>query len=203
MTVESAGRRSPLGHLTAQLADTPPGVQIAELPFLTQLNLRVNPTGDAAASIEDVLGAALPTQPNTAVAAGELTLVWLGPDEWLVLAPQGRQESLEKTLRQAIGTEAGAVVDLSAHRTTLQLSGERVREVLAKGCSLDLHPTVFTVGSCAQVLLAQAPVLVLAREGASQQADGPAFWLLVRASYATYVADWLLDACLEYRVPTP
>ena len=35
MTVETAGRRSPLGHLTAQLAETPPGVRIAELPFPT------------------------------------------------------------------------------------------------------------------------------------------------------------------------
>ncbi len=190
---ESAGRRSPLGHLTAELAATPPGVRIAELPFLTQFNLRVDPAGPAARPLKDVLGAALPTAPNTAVGAGELTVLWLGPDEWLVVAPEGRQETLEKALRQAIGTEPGAVVDLSAHRTTVELTGPLAREVLAKGCSIDLHPTVFTPGSCAQVFLAQAPVQLLAREG-----DTPAYWLLVRASFATYVADWLLDACVEY-----
>ena len=193
MTVESAGRRSPLGHLAAQLAETPPGVRLAELPFLTQFNLRVDPTGAAARAVGEALGGALPTQANTAVAADDVTMIWLGPDEWLVLAPEGRQESLEKALRQAIGTEPGAVVDLSAHRTTIELTGERAREVLAKGCSLDLHPTVFVPGSCAQVLLAQAPVLLLAREG-----DHPAYWLLVRASFATYLTDWLLDACVEY-----
>lgn len=122
-----------------------------------------------------------------------MTALWLGPDEWLVLAPQGRQESLGKALRHAIGTEGGTVVDLSAHRTTVELTGERASEVLAKGCALDLHPTVFSPGSCAQVLLAQAPILLVTREG-----DHPAYWLLVRASFATYVADWLLDACLEY-----
>jgi sarcosine oxidase subunit gamma len=193
VTAESAGRRSPLGHLGAQLAATPPGVRIAELPFLTQFNLRVDPDGQASRSVGDVLGAALPTRANTAIAAGDVTVLWLGPDEWLVLAPEGRQESLEKALRQAIGTEPGAVVDLSAHRTTVELTGERAREVLAKGCSLDLHPRVFAPGSCAQVLLAQAPVLLVAREG-----DHPAYWLLVRVSFATYVADWLLDACVEY-----
>ncbi len=195
---EFAGRRSPLGHLAVELAATPPGVGITERPFLTQFNLRVDPTGPASGSLEEVLGAALPTQPNTAVAAGDLTALWLGPDEWLVVAPEGRQETLEKALRRAIGTEPGAVVDLSAHRTTVELTGERAREVLTKGCSLDLHPAVFTPGSCAQVLLAQAPVLLLARDG-----DAPAYWLLVRASFATYVADWLLDACLEYRVTSP
>ena len=193
MTAESAGRRSPLGHLAAQLAETPPGVGLAELPFLTQFNLRIDPAGTAARVVGDVLGAALPTRANTAVTAGELTMLWLGPDEWLVVAPEGRQEGLEKTLRQAIGTEPGAVVDLSAHRTTIELTGERASEVLAKGCSLDLHPTVFTPGSCAQVLLAQAPVLLVAREG-----EHSAYWLLVRASFATYVADWLLDASVEY-----
>lgn len=193
MTAESAGRRSPLGHLAAQLAATPTGVRLTELPFLTQFNLRVDPAGPAARAVGDVLGAALPTRANTAVAAGDVAVLWLGPDEWLVLAPEGRQESLEKALRQAIGTEPGAVVDLSAHRTTVELTGERAREVLAKGCSLDLHPTVFTPGSCAQVLLAQAPVLLVAREG-----EHPAYWLLVRVSFATYVADWLLDACVEY-----
>jgi sarcosine oxidase subunit gamma len=159
----------------------------------TQLNLRIDPDGSAARAVEDVLGAALPTRANTAATPGDSTVLWLGPDEWLLVAPEGRQESLEKALRQAIGTEPGAVVDLSAHRTTVELTGARASEVLAKGCSLDLHPSVFTPGSCAQVFLAQAPVLVAAREG-----DHPAYWLLVRASFATYVADWLLDASSEY-----
>lgn len=198
MTVETVGRHTPLGHQTAQLTATPDGVRLAEVPYLTQLNLRVDPSGPAATSLEDVLGTALPTRANTAVSAGELSVLWLGPDEWLVVAPEGQQETLEKALRQAIGTEFGTVVNLSAHRTTIELTGERARDVLAKGCSLDLHPTVFTAGSCAQVLLAQAPVLLLARDGAA-----PAYWLLVRASYATYVADWLLDACVEYAVARP
>jgi sarcosine oxidase subunit gamma len=198
VTVESVVRRSPLGHLAAELAATPEGVRLAEVPYLTQLNLRVAPDGPAARSLANVLGGPLPTRANTAVAGGELTVLWLGPDEWLVVAPEGQQETLEKALRQAIGTEPGTVVDLSAHRTTIELTGERAREVLAKGCSLDLHPTVFTPGSCAQVLLAQAPVLLHARGG-----DAAAYWLLVRASYATYVADWLLDACVEYSVDSP
>ena len=123
--------------------------------------------------------------------------MWLGPDEFLVLAPADPTDvlasDLETDLRRALADEDGAVVDVSAHRTTIELSGDRVLDVLAKGCSLDLHPSVFTVGRCEQVLLGLAPVLLLARGG-----DGPAYLLLVRSSFATYVADWLLDASLEY-----
>jgi sarcosine oxidase subunit gamma len=32
------------------------------------------------------------------------------------------------------------VVDLSANRTTFELTGPQGRAVLEKGCSLDLHP---------------------------------------------------------------
>ncbi|WP_270886203.1 sarcosine oxidase subunit gamma [Pedococcus sp. 5OH_020] len=198
MTVDHPQRRSPLAHLTAELAATPVGVSLSEVPFLTQLNLRVDPLGRAARAVEEALGATLPTAANTAVAAGDLDVLWLGPDEWLLVAPEGRQESLEKSLRQAIGTEHGAVVDLSAHRTTVELSGALARDLLAKGCSLDLHPAVFTTGSCAQLPLAQAPVLLLARDS-----EMPRYWLLVRTSFAPYVAAWLLDACVEYAASGP
>ena len=190
---ESSVRHSPLGHARSALDATPPGVRIREVPFLTQLNLRLDPSGPAAVAVDKALGGALPTLPNTAMCLLDVVVLWLGPDEWLVVAPDGSSSGLEQALRDAIGAEPGAVVDLSAHRTTVELAGPRAREVLAKGCSLDLHPSVFTEDSCAQVLLARAPVLLLARGG-----DRPGYWLLVRSSFAGYVADWLLDACIEY-----
>ena len=200
MTAETR-RRSPLGHRAAELVGAPAGVRLREVPFLTQLDLRVDPGGPAAGAVAQLLGAPLPTEPNTAVRSGELTTMWLGPDEFLVVAPAdptdvratGFATALESDLRRAVAGENGAVVDVSAHRTTIELSGDRVLDVLAKGCSLDLHPNVFTVGRCEQVLLGRAPVLLLARGG-----DSPAYLLLVRSSFATYVADWLLDASLEY-----
>jgi sarcosine oxidase subunit gamma len=83
-------------------------------------------------------------------------------------------------------------VDVSAQRTTLLLGGSRVRDVLAHGCSLDLHPSRFPAGACAQTMLAHAPVILLALPAGE-------FWVLVRASFAAYLADWLFDATLEDR----
>ena len=86
------------------------------------------------------------------------------------------------------------MVNVSANRTTIRLVGPQARDVLAHGCALDLHPRVFGAGQCAQTLLARAGVLLVADD------DG-AFRILVRSSFARYLADWLLDASLEYSVP--
>ena len=193
MTADLSSHPVPLGDVAAGTESAAQAFSVRELRYLTQFNLRADPLGPCAAMLEDALGGALPVQPNTTARSGELTVIWLGPDEWLVVAPEGRQESVEKTLRQGIGTEAGSVVDLSAHRTTLELTGARARDVLAKGCSLDLHPTVFGPGRCAQLMLAMAPVLLVPRDG-----EPSAYWLLVRPSFAAYVRDWLQDASLEY-----
>ena len=64
----------------------------------------------------------------------------------------------------------------------------RRRIALAAGCALDLHPRMFRAGCCAQTLLAKVPVIL-------DQLDGsPTFHVLVRASFAAYLADWLVDA---------
>ncbi|WP_256356219.1 sarcosine oxidase subunit gamma family protein [Streptomyces sp. PKU-EA00015] len=73
----------------------------------------------------------------------------------------------------------------------------RVRTVLAQGCAIDLDPRVTPVGSCLTTVLAQAPITLVVRgEGASS------VWLMVRSSFASYLATWLVDACTEYRGDT-
>lgn len=162
-------------------------LQLAEVPFVRQLNLRMPGKGPAADAVGAELGLTLPDEPNTVAREGELAVLWLGPDEWLVVG--GGDES---RLRTAIGAEHASVVDVSAQRTTVRVAGPAARDLLAHGCSLDLHPSRFPVGRCAQTMLAHAPVILL-----PVAADDCR--VLVRASFAQHLADWLLDAALEYR----
>jgi sarcosine oxidase subunit gamma len=111
-----------------------------------------------------------PMAPNTV--AGDA--IWLGPDEWLVLG--GREEDYPGL----------PVVDVSANRVCLELSGPGAADVLARGCALDLHPSVFPSGRCAQTLVARAQVILYRTDDA--------FRLLVRPSYADYLRAWLRDA---------
>lgn len=185
-------RTSPLGAHTALLAALPPSVEARELPFLTQLNVRLDPAGPAGAAVALLLGAGLPTTPCTAASAGEHEVLWLGPDEWLVVAPAGRADGLVATLRAAIGSERGAVTDVSAQRTAVVVRGSGARELLAKGCSIDLHPRVSPRGTCVQTLLAQTGVTLVVHDDEASD-----FLLLVRASFAAYLAGWLADAAVE------
>ncbi|MEV1247878.1 sarcosine oxidase subunit gamma [Nonomuraea sp. NPDC050022] len=192
-----AERRSPAAAFAGRFAAASEGggLRLAELPFLTHVNVRVDPASPPAEDLGAVLGVRLPVEPCTAVQTGsgagsgadDVTVAWLGPDEWLVIGPEGYRHEL---LRKALGDRHGSIVDVSAQRTTLLVSGPRARDLLAHGCALDLHPSVFGPGSCAQTMLAQAQVVLLARP------DG--FLVLVRSSFAAYLAEWLLDAATEH-----
>jgi sarcosine oxidase, subunit gamma len=121
--------------------------------------------------------------------------VWLGPDEWLVTDPTATPEELEARLRAVVVPAGGAVVDVSAQRTTLRLAGRHARDVLEKGCAVDLHPRAFPTGSSAQTTLGRAGVVLLALDA---DVPGGEHLLLVRSSFAGYLAEWLLDAALEF-----
>ncbi|MFJ7336338.1 sarcosine oxidase subunit gamma [Streptomyces sp. NPDC101116] len=193
----TAPLRSPLspaaGRLAAATRTSGGAVRLAELPFLTQINVRLDPKGAAADAVGLSLGLQLPVEPGTVVRAGELTALWLGPDEWLVVSPPGGRRGLESRIREAAGDEPVSVVDVSAQRTTLLVSGPRARDLLAHGCSLDLHPRVFGPGRCAQTTLGRTQVVLVARDD-----PGAGFWVLVRSSFAGYLTDWLLDAAVEW-----
>ena len=187
-------RRSPLGHLTDVFTEcSADRTRLRELPFLTQLNLQLDPHGAAAERIAVALGTPLPTAPNTVAEAGELRVLWLGPEEWLVVGPDGAAASTTALIRNALGDGPASLVDVSANRTTLELSGPAARVVLEKGCSLDLHPRAFGPGHCAQTLLSKVNVVL------HQTDPEPGYRLLVRGSFAQYLADWLLDAMEEFR----
>lgn len=167
-------------------------VSIRELPLLTHLDLRLHPSGPAAADVASVLGAPVPTSASTAVHVGEIDVLWQGPDEWLILAPSG-STALEAKLRSAVG-DFGAVTDVSAQRTIIRLQGPRARTVLAHGCSADLHPKIAPAGTCLETQLALTGITLVVRND-----EGNDYWILVRSSFAPYLAAWLVDASVEYR----
>jgi sarcosine oxidase subunit gamma len=129
------------------------------------------PVVDSQVSVRGEPQPGFPPEPNTVAEVGGRTVLWLGPDEWLVLG--GREEDY---------ADAGAAVDVSANRVVLELSGSAAADVLATGCSVEV-----AVGCCAQTLLARAQVIL-------SRPEPDRWWILVRPSFASYMRAWLEDA---------
>ena len=143
-------------------------------------------------AFEKLLGFALPLESNRTNGKGAWTGLWLGPDEWLVTAPNGQEQELFKAFSGATAAHHAAITDVSDARTVLLLSGLNARDVLEKGCGLDLHPRVFQTGHCAQTRLARTGVLL------HQISDEPAYEIYVGWSFAAYLWIWLEDAAAEF-----
>ncbi len=186
-------RLHPLEQIEAELAGrSNPSVTITAEPFVAMVDVRL----PADVSGTELLGARLPTTPNTWVSTGAGRAIWLAPDEWLLTSTAHDPDELEDRARETVQPLGGAVVDVCAQRVGIRLTGPRARNVLAKGCSIDLHPRVFDCGSVAQTTVGLAGVTLLAQSDAgSDQGD---YLLLVRSSFARYLADWLLDAAQEF-----
>jgi sarcosine oxidase subunit gamma len=171
-------------------AASTPAATLRALPLGAVVSVRAR--GGACQRAAAALGvAALPG--HGPVAASPLGRVcWVRPDEWLVIGDAAVRAPLLAALGEAVGDGTadaeGAVVDLSASRHALELSGPGTRDVLAAVCALDLHPRAFPVGHATQTLLARAPLLLELAD------DTPTWRLLVRPSLVAYVVEWLTDA---------
>jgi len=186
-------RTSPLRPWADHFVRLANSVAIVEEPFVTMVDLRVDPTGPGGRAAAELLGVELPTTASTYAKNGDTTVIWQGPDGWLVTGTALAGPELETRLREAVAAHGGAAIDVSGQRTTLRLSGSHCRDVLAKGCALDLHPRAFGEGTAAETTLGQAGVILLAVDG-----SGADYRVLIRSSFARYLADWLLDAAEEY-----
>lgn len=166
--------------------------RLIERPFLELVIVR----GDGASpafrqAVRTATGVEVPTVPNTVAVGAEYSMFWMGPDEWLVQSSQPRNPTLEPVLRTGLTGQFASVTDVSSGNTVLRLTGSHVREVLRKGCPLDLHSRVFGIGQCAQSVYFKAGILL------RPVADD--IWeVMVRRSFADYLCHLLDDAASEY-----
>lgn len=196
-TVLEELRVSPAAHLAEAMAEASAGgggaVGLRERPFAVQIGVRAEPGTASARAIEGALGITLPTVVGevTGEADGRHT-VWLSPDEFLLIdvsRPQRPGETDEA--ETALEGLPGQVVELSANRTILELTGSKAREVLEKSCRADLHPWAFPVGTAIVTQLGPVPV-ILHRSG------GEEFRILPRSSFADFMVRWLIDGMAEF-----
>jgi len=204
--VDAYRLRSPLAHLglearahdDADVSGT--GVVMREIPYRGLINVRGD-AQDAAftAAVEKAVRVAPPLDANTVAGKPATTrIMWLSPDEWLVITkPEGAERAL-KALTKNLKVDAlhASVTDSTHARTCIEISGPRARMVLQKGCALDLHPSKFGPGQCAQTIVSKVGVM-LTQTAAARNGD-PTYELYALRSFSTYLWTWLEDAAQEY-----
>jgi sarcosine oxidase, subunit gamma len=166
--------RSPLVERRAELAR----IAGTEIPFLSQIDVRVG------APHAKALG--FPTEPNTVAAVGGRDVLWLGPDEWLVVSGPDTSGSLLDELEAALAGVHHSIVDVSANRAIIELTGSGRHGLMASACPIDLHPRSWRAGQCAQTMFGAVQVMLQERSDVTR--------VFVRPSFAGYVVHLLLAA---------
>ena len=123
-----------------------------------------------------------PPEPNTTTTWSGRDVLWLGPDEWLVVGEAGTEGSIERELGTAMEGHDHSIVDVSANRIVFDLPDGL--DLLSGGCGLDLDPSYWRPGMCAQTLFGQAQVIL-------HQLDERTTRVFVRPSFAEYFVDRL------------
>lgn len=189
---------SPLrGHNEAQRPPGEAGVTLTERKLTSLVQVAAWP--DTAEQVEGILasllGCAPPQERDGSSGGAEGAILVLAPGRWLL---ESRDPRLADRLAEQIGTNLGAVTDLSHARIAIRVSGPEAAWVLAKGLALDFHPDAFPPMKVAQSAVHEVGVIL-------RRMSGESFDLYVYRGFALSFWDWLTEAAAEtgYRVDPP
>lgn len=172
------------------------GVSLTEIRDfgLVQVMARRGRTGEMTKAAKAHFGVAAPETPR-AVDAAHATLIWSGPDQFLVLSKGGKH-----TMEMLAPVFAGSasLSDQSHARALISISGEKARALLAKLSSIDLHPAAFPVGAAAATSVDHTSVTLW--RGKDRDDGQAVFNLLIFATFAESLWHTMLDAAAEYGV---
>jgi sarcosine oxidase subunit gamma len=185
---------SPLHHadLDSIAAQGPQvgGVHFCEHKLLGLLTLRCTPSSEQQSEITALLGVALPMKPLTSVVNGDISVRWVGPDEWLIIVPGEQAFDIETRFFETLSGHF-SLVNISGGSTVFDVSGDHVVDMLKKSIPVDLHIREFPVGKVVSTILAKSGAIIC-RLGDNH------FELVVRRSFADYLWLWIQDASREY-----
>jgi sarcosine oxidase subunit gamma len=145
----------------------------------------------AVQALSEAFGVSPSREACRAVVVGERAALWLGPDEWLLLAPAEEAESIAAAVAERGSAVPHSLVEVSHRQTALMLSGPLAPVVLAGGNPLDLDIAAFPVGMCTRTILGKAEIVLW-------RTAPEAFHIEVWRSFAPYVWSFLREHMREF-----
>lgn len=158
------------------------GIALTPKPRGERVALRAAPS--AITKINKALSINLPKKPKSSASKGGITALWIGPDEWLLLADEGAG-ILDQV--SAVDSDLYSVVDVSHRNTGIDVSGPLAETILSSGCPQNLAVGNFPVSAVSRTIFGKAEI-VLYRTG------GNSFHIECWRSFSDYVWKFLVDA---------
>jgi sarcosine oxidase, subunit gamma len=148
--------------------------------------------GDAAAraAAAQAFGVELPATACRATSHGSRSALWLGPDEHLLLAPDGETAGIEAALALALAAQAHSLVDVSHRQVGIRVHGPHAAWLLEAQCPLPLDLRGFPVGMCTRTLFGKAEIVLW-------RPTSEVFRLEVWRSFSLYVVQLLHEVARE------
>ena len=170
------------------------GITFRELPFVTKINIRGNPNDKNFMSAnEKIINSILPTKVNTYTNNGKIKILWLGPNEWLIVDENENFNSkLISQLDNINNQEEPSVTDVSENRTIIRIAGKNINTLLGKFIVLDLDKNLENESSVVQTLFVKVPIILIRNHGNSNN-QIPEIDLYTNRSHANYVYNLLVD----------
>jgi sarcosine oxidase, subunit gamma len=166
---------------------------LQQLPPATRYILRGAEPVRAAAG--GSFGVHLPAAPCRAASEGSRAALWLGPDEWLLLAEESEAGPVAMGLDAALSGLPHSLVDVSHRQVACVVAGPQAPTLLNSGCPLDLDARAFPVGMCTRTMMAKAEVVLW-------RTRPQAFRLEMWRSFAAYVSLFLAEAARGMMPPS-
>jgi len=132
-------------------------------------------------------GADLPSRLGPAGEGAERAALWLGPDEWLLIADGANAATVGEVLESVLDGTAHSLVDISHRQIGLIASGPAAARVLNAGCPLDLELKAFPIGFATRSLFDKVEIVLWRRAEAT-------FHIEIWRSFASYLAGSLVEA---------
>ena len=140
-------------------------------------------TSGKARQVERSLG--ISGKPGKATEDKEKVAIPLSPGQWLLVSHKSDINGGFAARIQDKIKKNGYVSEQSSARVMFRVSGSRARELMQKGCRLDLHPDASGENWCGQTQIAQIGVIL------RQSGNSPVYELYVYSGFAQDFAEWL------------
>lgn len=130
-------------------------VKVEILPPAERISLRAPQTSVAALS--KALGVTLPQKQKTSASKAGRTVLWLGPDEWLVIDEAGNDPLADC----AKVTLLHSAVGISHRNIAIAVTGAGAAATINAGCPQDLSLDAFPVGAASRTILGKTEIVLL------------------------------------------